>query len=379
MIEVWVVRTFRFRRSLTMRAMPVLPLALGLSLGLAASWLPAARAANDGEKVKFDTGDGVELHGVYYASDRGKRAPAVLLLHKIGGKSDQDGWDKLAKELNGAGCSVLSFDLRGHGDSTTVDPKVFWAVPDNQKWVKGFNAARPKDSISYKDFATSYYPVLVNDVVAAKLFLDKQNDLGTCNSANTIVIGAEDGATLGLMWMASEQCRYRAINPNPLVANPLLWKYDSSPEGKDVAAAIWLSLSPSLGSQGAPMQSWLRSAKAQKVHMAFLYGAEDSTAEGHAKNWLGLVKPEKKDVFTLEKGIAKTKLAGSQLLGEKLETVGDITNYVKNFMKENQGNDYDKKSAEDNTYVWKFPSRISIAKTEKEKVLNPLPVGELMR
>jgi hypothetical protein len=112
--------------------------------------------------------------------------------------------------------------------------------------------------------------------------------------------------------------------------------------------------------------------------MAFLYGAEDTSAEGHAKNWLALVKPEKKDVFTLEQGIKKTKLAGSQLLGDKLETVGDITNYVKNFMKENQGNDYDKKSAEDNTYVWKF-SRIYTAKTEKEKVLNPLPIAELMR
>jgi pimeloyl-ACP methyl ester carboxylesterase len=360
-----------------MRVIPVPSLALGLFVGLAALWPASARAANDGEKVKFDSGDGVELHGVFYASDKGKRAPAVMLLHKIGGKSDQDGWDKLAKELNKAGCSVLSFDFRGHGDSTTVDPMVFWKLPVNQMGVKGFSATKLKDSISFKDFNTSYYPVLVNDVAAAKLFLDKQNDLGACNSANTMIVGAEDGATVGLMWIASEQYRYRAINPNPLLA-PLAWKFDSSPEGKDVACGIWLSMSPSIGSQTAPVQSWLRSAKDRKIPMAFIYGAEDEKAASYAKTWLNVMKPEKKQVFTLEKGIAKTKLAGSQLLGDKLETVGDITNYVANFLKENQGNDYDKKSAEDNTYVWKL-SRIYTAKTEKEKVLNPLPIGELMR
>ena len=50
------------------------------------------------------------------------------------------------------------------------------------------------------------------------------------------------------------------------------------------------------------------------MRMAFLYGAEDEKAAGYAKNWYNVVKPDKKDVFTLEKGIEKTKLAGMMCL-----------------------------------------------------------------
>src|SRR5262249_25997640 len=238
--------------------------------------------------------------------------------------------------------------------------------------VKGFNPTAPKDSISFKDFSRAYYPELVNDIVAAKLFLDKQNDLQACNSANLIVIGAEDGATLGLMWMVASQYLYRAINPNPLLT-PAAWKFDPNPEGKDVACALWLNLSPSLGNQAAPISSWLGVAKAKKIPMAFLYGAEDDSAASRAKNWVSLLKPDKKQIFTTDKGIPKTKLAGSQLLGEKLETIQDIMTYVSSFKKENQGNDYDKRDVEGSTLVWKFPSRLIKAKDEKERVIYPVP------
>jgi hypothetical protein len=362
-----------------MRANPVVSLVLGLAVALTAWWSPQARADDKDEKVKFESVDGVELHGVWYPSADGKRAPAVLLLHKVTGKSDQDGWDKLAKELQQkAGCSVLSFDFRGHGNSTTVDPAVFWRLPYNRDGVKGFDLAKPKDSISFKDFSRSYYPELINDIVAAKLFLDKQNDLQACNSANTIVIGAEDGATLGLMWMVADQYLYRAINPNPLLA-PIAWKFDSNPEGKDVACGLWLNLSPTLGSQGTPISSWLGVTKSKKIPMAFLYGAEDDSAAGRAKGWVSLLKPDKKQIFTTEKGIPKTKLAGSQLLGEKLETIPDIVNYVASFKKENQGNDYDKRDVEGSTFVWKFPTRILKAKDEKEKVIYPVPIADVMQ
>src|SRR5438552_2217992 len=91
---------------------------------------PRALAADKDEKkkgkeydeVKFDTVDQVEIHGRFYASDKQKKAPAVLVLTKLGGDIRQDGWDRLAEALKKEGYSVLLFDFRGCGDSKNVSP-----------------------------------------------------------------------------------------------------------------------------------------------------------------------------------------------------------------------------------------------------------------
>src|SRR5262249_21373057 len=70
------------------------------------------------EKAKFFTADHVELMGRFYPSFKGKKAPSVICLHKIGSDSSKDGWDKLAESLQKKGYAVLVFDFRGHGDST---------------------------------------------------------------------------------------------------------------------------------------------------------------------------------------------------------------------------------------------------------------------
>src|SRR5262245_58536056 len=112
-----------------MRPLTLAGVALGLSLVLFGGVLPRARAADNEEKIKFDTVDGVELRGVFYSSTgprTGKKASCVMLLHKIGGSSTEDGWDQLAHDLQKAGFCVLSFDFRGHGNSTSVDSTLFW-------------------------------------------------------------------------------------------------------------------------------------------------------------------------------------------------------------------------------------------------------------
>src|SRR5262249_52011401 len=101
-------------------------------------------------------------------------------------------------------------------------------------------ATNPKTKIGYADFQPGYYPHLVNDIIAAKQYLDRRSDGGDCNSANLVVIGAEDGATLGALWLASECYLYRAPQEFPL-------KLEKHPELKDVACAVWLSMSPTLG------------------------------------------------------------------------------------------------------------------------------------
>src|SRR5689334_22499471 len=80
------------------------------------------------QTVKFDTVDQVTLKGQYYPSDKKVEAACVILLHEIGpGKnSRQKGWKELALKLQKQGLAVLTFDFRGHGESTSVSADEFW-------------------------------------------------------------------------------------------------------------------------------------------------------------------------------------------------------------------------------------------------------------
>jgi pimeloyl-ACP methyl ester carboxylesterase len=382
-----------------MRLLPPVPLLLGLCVGLILSGPPAARgadvkdkAADDkSEKVKFESVDHVELHGVWYGpSGNGKKAPAVLLLHNIKSDSSKEGWDKLARELQEAGYAVLSFDFRGHGDSTSVAAE-FWndntspglqaLTRYNREQVRGFNATNPKQTISIKDFNTSYYPVLVNDIEAARAYINGRNDNGDCNSSNLILIGAEEGAALGALWMASEMNLYRVTSVNQFTGLPVKWA--TTPEGKDVAAAVWLSVSPKIGNTTVPVSRWLAmGVKEKKVPMAFVYGDKDTYA-GTSKSCLSAVKPrDSKAKLTGEHPIKDSKLVGNALLGDQLDARKWIVEtYLKAVKDEQTAATWeDKKDAED-AFTWVLPggNQPILAKSGKEKVLNPIPWERFVR
>jgi hypothetical protein len=355
-----------------MRSLSLARQALAVMLGLALLPLSSVRAQEKPEDVKFESVDQVELHGKFYPSSMGKKAPTVLMVHKIGGNSQIEGWGKLAEALQKSGCAVLTFDFRGHGNSTKVDPMAFWIKANiaGLKAAPGATALAKKDSISIKDFNTSYYPVLVNDIAAAKFYLDRRNDAGECNSGNLIVLGAEDGATLGLMWIASEWNRYQVTSIAPL-------KLNAKSEGRDVACGIWLSISPSIGSKTARIDQWLKTAGVDnKMPMGLVYGSENTADTDRAAKYLEHLKPDKSKPFTVKDGI-KTQLTGHKLLSDKLKTQEHLVNYVEKFMKDNNANDWDKRESDKNVYYWvmnpTLPKSWIPAKLEKDKVLNPLP------
>jgi hypothetical protein len=378
-------------------------LLLGLCIGPTLTGLPAARGAdvkNDKaaddkfDKVKFDSVDHVELHGAWYApsSGNGKKAPVVMLLHNVTSDSSKDGWDKLARELQDAGYAVLSFDFRGHGNSTAVDPS-FWndtstiglatCTKFNREMCKtGFNPNKPKESISIKDFNTGYYPALVNDIEAARAFINRKNDSGECNSSNLILIGAEEGAALGALWMASEMSLYRGTNVNPL--NSLPQRLATTPEGKDIAACVWLSISPRIGSYTAPVSSWLQmGVKDKKVPMAFLYGDKDTTASNISKLCLRAVKTSRdaKSKLTNEEPVKDSKLSGHQLLGDPLKLrPWIIDKYLKAVKDEQVPPGWEEKKDEESAFAWQLQGSNTpiLAKTEKEKLMNPIPWSRFM-
>jgi hypothetical protein len=351
---------------------------LGLAFLLAPpGLLGAARAADPPERVKFETIDEVELHGTFYPGKKGKKSPTALLLHKIGGHSHQDGWDKLAEGLQEKGYAVLSFDFRGHGASTGVG-REFWSqlFPINRT-LRGFSASRPKTTISHKDFPNSYMPYLVNDISTAKSFLDRKNDAGECNASSLVLIGAEDGATLGALWMYTEWYRFRVTATFPAL------RWDKTAEGRDHHAAVWLSISPTIGGRTMPVGSWMQLVgREKKVPMAFVYGDGDSKGELNAGHYLRILYGSDKASLPLTNKLAVkgTKLTGSGLLKKELATEEWIIDkYLTAVFDKNQISEWLKRDFEQSGYVWFFPTVGDAvpAKEERQKALLPIPIKYL--
>jgi pimeloyl-ACP methyl ester carboxylesterase len=284
----------------------------------------AAKKDDNSKSVTFETFDSVKLSGTLYISPTPKRDAVVILLHsfdiKKGGSSQQEGWSKLAKELQADGYHVLSFDFRGFGDSKSVSER-FWKFQHNNAQIYG-SAKRP-ETIDHLKFTKGYLPYLVNDIAAAKAYLDRRNDAGQLNSSNVILIGAGEGAALGALWLKNEARRRRDTNVPPVLVPTLA----SQAEINDIACAVWLSIHPGfdprVGNLTGPA---LREAggKENKVPMVFIYGKKDGKAQTLAENY-------KKSISSSQgtKGLTGTHaVAGTSLSGNKLLTVDDTTKWI---------------------------------------------------
>ena len=351
--------------------------------------IPASAKA-ESESINFRTHDGVLLSGKFYASAKPKDGASIILLHDFtfrkGGDSSQDGWEKLALDLQAAGQSVLSFDFRGHGKSTVVNPN-FWLQPHNMV-LPGAKMPNKPGKINSSEFTSTYYPNLVNDIAAAKSFLDIKNDDGEANSSNIIVIGAGEGATLGALWMASEwrrlSCEAVERPQNTGILNlkaPGPKKVDLKampsidPEGSAQLAAIWLSISPTIAGKNYSTQIplWLKDItmpRSRRVQMVFVTGTDEKTRDDFSVKMLKTIKPtftrEKKEGEPKTKASAnvdqkfsgefkyKSKNVGSKLLEEANDDI--VKNYVTLMTKkgENTLRTFSKKKIEDASYSWFF-------------------------
>jgi dienelactone hydrolase len=84
---------------------------------LAVSPIHAGAGSAGPQTVDIKTEDGLTLKGSFFVPEKGSRAPGVLLVHDAGGERSQ--LEPIAERLQKLGFGVLSFDLRGHGDSKT--------------------------------------------------------------------------------------------------------------------------------------------------------------------------------------------------------------------------------------------------------------------
>ena len=95
--------------------------------------------AGEVKPVEIITADNVTLTGTFYVAPKAG-SPAVAMLHMAGGQRGD--WDTLARQLQAAGFSVLTLDLRGHGGSQldrfghdvhAGTPGAAWAVAQSRK------------------------------------------------------------------------------------------------------------------------------------------------------------------------------------------------------------------------------------------------------
>ena len=158
--------------------------------------------------VKLATKDGVELSGFYFASNKGKSAIPVLLVHEWKGQKAPYGSMCLA--LRNAGCAVLALDYRGHGGSREYTDR---SGKTKEFDLKTMNKGHVASIANY-------------DLEAAKSFLKKENNEGTLNLNALVVIGVRDGCVLAAGW-AQRDWQFPSVG--------------SRKQGQDVKALVMIS------------------------------------------------------------------------------------------------------------------------------------------
>lgn len=324
----------------------------GLLLALVLCWsamvqAQAVKSTSGQENVVFDTVDQVELKGTWYTGSRGPKSPCVLLLHELGGDSHQEGWADLAVELQKKGFAVLAFDFRGHGESTTVTPPIFYSDPIN-KSLRSAKSNKVGNKITSKDFTNAqHYLMLLNDLCAAKRFLDRKNNTSECNSREIILVGAESGATLGAIWTGLEWQRHETVR-HPLTQAVI--SRNPEPEGKDIVGAVYLSISPTLNTAKLSLEPYFKSPVRDKVPIYFLTGEQDKNA-AFAKRLHDQVLRAHNDKTMKLTGLksipGSNKSSGRALLGKKsLGTEGLIAAYLEKLMEERGAITWSKKDVD---------------------------------
>jgi len=279
------------------------------------------------------TADGVKIQGTFYENSKPK-APTVIMLHPIGEdkSSKSPEWESLAKSLVKAGYSVLMFDFRGHGESTTIaDRTLFWNKKVNSAYVK----SKDKGTIDVKDYIKaggSYLPVLVNDIAAARTWLDRRNDENKdCNTKSIMIVAADQGATLAAVWMNAEWHRYK-YTPGFKILSSVLHPLNIEEQlGKDIIGAVFLTPQPTLEKRSVSISKMLKAACYDNgTATAIFHGKDDTKGSSFAKNLAAALKPKKesKEHVYIDNVELNTKLTGVKLLQKGLGTEKAVVEYL---------------------------------------------------
>ncbi|MHC4713853.1 MAG: alpha/beta hydrolase [Planctomycetota bacterium] len=146
---------------------------------LAALVCPCAAGTLEKESVELTASDGMKVSGSFVKGS-GKKGPAVVLLHMLGGGKED--WDPILDEylLRQTPFSYLAIDLRGHGGST----------------------AKGEAQLSWRSLTDSDFRDMLKDVEAAVKYLRGRDDV---DGDRIAVVGASIGANLAVNYAARDK------------------------------------------------------------------------------------------------------------------------------------------------------------------------------
>jgi pimeloyl-ACP methyl ester carboxylesterase len=291
---------------------------------------------------------------------------------KTGVSRKDASWVRLAGLLQKQGCAVLTFDFRGFGENRTskdVNAALFWKYPENWS-LPGFkpkNPARaPAPALDGMNFRHSYMPWLVQDIVAARFYLDTQHDFTLVNTQNLIIVGAGEGAALTSFWLAGEWKRHKSIRG---------LRADAPSEGRDIIAAAWIDPSPNLAGFAIStaltnLQRQLKSEKALPP-MQFLYERKAFRAEGRTRTMMKALHQK----ASAEKAIDTDSavLIGQAFVGNPAAEKA-VLEFVTEILKKHEMRPHTTRLLRPNDWYWSFGTRSVLAKGLFADVPGAFPV-----
>ena len=141
------------------------------------------------QRVSIRTEDGVTLAATWYEPSS-RPGPAVILVHMLNRSRKE--WDAVAQRLASEGIGALTFDLRGHGESTAGPPPAA---------------------------GQSEYASMVQDVRAVRRYLAQRSDvqqsrvgvIGASIGANLAALEASADGTIASLALLSPSVEYRGL------------------------------------------------------------------------------------------------------------------------------------------------------------------------
>lgn len=269
------------------------------------------------ERFSCETADGVTLVGDFYppGKAKGERGPCVLLLHAVGpgrATASRGDFGRLPVALQREGFAVVTFDFRGHGESKLIDPLRYYEVYPPARQLPNPAAANKIDS---RDFRTPLeVAAFANDLVAIKVWVNKQNNLKRCNSHQVGLLGVEQSGLLALLFAINE---HRDLN-RPLDISAVRSGADNRFEGEDLSALVWLSTTDRLGADRLDpnlVQAWLQFTQARSLPLLAVFGEEDQAAREFWARAASVLRSRERDG---QVGSSLRRIKGTSLTGLKL-------------------------------------------------------------
>jgi hypothetical protein len=202
----------------------------------------------------------------------------------------------------------------------------------------------------------------VQDIVAARLWLDLRHDEEKVNTANLIVIGEGEGARLGAIWLATEARRYKTGGLVPGLKLAVC-------ESRDVCGAVWIDVRSTgrvpvkvgrpIGLPWELEQPW--------PPMLLLYNQNDRAAAMYARDWM--------TTFNQTAGTEKAVASRASSLLSAAGVAQSVQAYVQERSKKAGSKIWQKRGVAAGEYVWGLRlGDATLAKAAEARVPKPCPL-----